>query len=280
TPTMKRISKIITPAFAAAWMLASCATVGGINLDDLEISPEEKFSSTIHFVSKLDDGAMGSTASDYTAVDSYFTTTLNKKAGSWLGIVERTDVTYSAGTMFNPGVGIAYDADRWSFFALQNISNKTVWEGATILFNDYTTSIGSIELGSGSRIYGFAPTMDGTRTDDDGSVNEVSLPIEYRYVRMSDASHVAALGGDNGALNTLKNQARNFLVVGTVKNGLESSLASVLAETDDSFVSEIVAGGTDYSIFVLYETRFWKLKSYDTVSLGSGITAYEIEMMW
>ncbi|MCD8073230.1 MAG: hypothetical protein LUE10_08750 [Alistipes sp.] len=277
---MKRISKIITPALAAAWILPSCATFGGMNLDDLEISPEEKFSSTIHFVSRLDDGAMGSAASDYSAVDSYFTTTLNKKAGSWLGIIERTDVTYSAGAMYNPGISIAYDADRWSFFALQNISNKTVWEGTTVLFNDYTTSIGSIDLGSGSRIYGFAPTMDGTRTDEDGSVNRVSLPIEYRYVRMSEASHVAALGGDNGALNTMKNQARNFLVVGSIKNGLESSLESTLAATDDSFVSEIVATGTGYSIFVLYEKRFWKLKSYETVSLGGGVTAYQIEMMW
>lgn len=285
---MKKILNVIL--LCSLGLFWSCdGDVDGVSLDNLTIYPSDEFSATIHFVSKLTDASIGSSDSDYAAINNYFASTLNKKNGSWMGIVERTDVTYSASYMSNRGVTLGDISDHWSFFALNKMSGLTSFEGSTVLFNAPSTSIISYELGTDSRIYAFSPTMEGLRTNEDGTTTAVSFPIYLRYGRIETASNVsaflgsdAAFVGSEGVFKELRGDAMNMLLVGTVKSNLFSSLESGVTQLDPDFRVVAVSGteSKDYTVFLLFEKRFWQLDECSSTSLGNGVEAYSISVNW
>ncbi len=91
---------------------------------------------------------------------------------------------------------------------------------------------------------------------------------------------VNAFGGENGVMNTLKRENMNMLMIGTVKNDLLGALESAVQNTDGSFKVYNVASGSAYTIFMLAEERFWGFTDVAPISVGNGIEAYTINVMW
>ena len=98
--------------------------------------------------------------------------------------------------------------------------------------------------------------------------------------RLSDVMQLSAFGGEEGVMNLLKRENMNLLMIGTVKNDLFGSLEQSVASADPSFKVYKVAAGSEYSVFMLAEERFWGFTGVDTESLGNGIEAYSINVMW
>lgn len=71
-----------------------------------------------------------------------------------------------------------------------------------------------------------------------------------------------------------------LLMIGTVKNDLLGALESAVQNTDGSFKVYNVASGSAYTIFMLAEERFWGFTDVAPISVGNGIEAYTINVMW
>ena len=127
--------------------------------------------------------------------------------------------------------------------------------------------------------------MEGTRTDKDenGAVTgtvDIAYDINFRTVRFETNKQINAFGGENGVMNTLKRENMNMLMIGTVKNDLLGALESAVQNTDGSFKVYNVASGSAYTIFMLAEERFWGFTDVAPISVGNGIEAYTINVMW
>ena len=102
------------------------------------------------------------------------------------------------------------------------------------------TTPGATPSGSGCYVTGFAPTLNGTRTDkdEDGNVTgttNVSFAISFNTARFENADQINAFGGKNGVLSGLHYKKQNLLMIGTVKNDLLGALQSAAANTNEAF---------------------------------------------
>ena len=124
---------------------------------------------------------------------------------------------------------------------------------------------------------------DGIFTDENGTVTgtvDIAYDINFRTVRFETNEQINAFGGENGVMNTLKRENMNMLMIGTVKNDLLGALESAVQNTDGSFKVYNVASGSAYTIFMLAEERFWGFTDVAPISVGNGIEAYTINVMW
>ena len=99
-------------------------------------------------------------------------------------------------------------------------------------------------------------------------------------MRFETNEQIGAFGGENGTMNKLKRENMNMLMIGTVKNDLYGSLESAVKGTDASFNVYNIATGSAYTIFMLAQERFWDFTSVSSTSVGNGIEAYAINVMW
>ena len=109
---------------------------------------------------------------------------------------------------------------------------------------------------------------------------DIAYDINFRTVRFETNKQINAFGGENGVMNTLKRENMNMLMIGTVKNDLLGALESAVQNTDGSFKVYNVASGSAYTIFMLAEERFWGFTDVAPISVGNGIEAYTINVMW
>lgn len=242
--------------------------------------PSDKFKAQIQFVTRLTDGALAGNDADYTAIDNYMVTTLEGRGKSWLTVLDRADGANLPETMQT-----ALNTKRWTAFAFNRIVNKTSYQGSMLYFNAPTTEVKGTPCGSGCFITSFAPTLNGTRSDkdEDGNVTgttDVSFTVSFNTARFENSDQINAFGGKNGVLSALHYKKQNLLMVGTVKNDLFGALQSAAANTNERIQVYEVAKGAAYTLFMLADSRFWGFTDVKATSLGNGIEAYGINVMW
>ena len=162
--------------------------------------PSDKFKAEIQFVSRLTDGALAGSDADYAAIDNYMVNTLEGRGKSWLTVLDR-----AAGANLPKTMQTALNTKRWTAFAFNRIANKSSYQGSMLYFNGPTTEVKGTPSGSGCYVTGFAPTLNGTRTDkdEDGNVTgttNVSFAISFNTARFENADQINAFGGKNGVL--------------------------------------------------------------------------------
>ena len=133
--------------------------------------PSDKFNAEIQFVTRLTDGALAGSDADYAAIDNYMVNTLEGRGKSWLTVLDRADGANLPKTMQT-----ALNTKRWTAFAFNRIANKSSYQGSMLYFNGPTTEVKGTPSGSGCYVTGFAPTLNGTRTDKDEDGNYNRLP--------------------------------------------------------------------------------------------------------
>ena len=96
------------------------------------------------------------------------------------------------------------------------------------------------------------------------------------------ADQIAAFGGRNGILRSCYDRTMSLLMIGTVKNDLFAQLESAAKSAAGSYEFKVinVAAGSQYTIFMLTEERFWGLNGVEAKSLSNGVSAYDISVMW
>ena len=154
--------------------------------------PSDKFKAEIQFVSRLTDGALAGSDADYAAIDNYMVNTLEGRGKSWLTVLDRADGANQPKTMQT-----ALNTKRWTAFAFNRIANKSSYQGSMLYFNGPTTEVKGTPSGSGCYVTGFAPTLNGTRTDkdEDGNVTgttNVSFAISFNTARFENADQINA----------------------------------------------------------------------------------------
>jgi hypothetical protein len=267
--------------FACLMMLTtmvSCFEDKPVTMESLEVWPSDKFVTQIHFVSKLTNAAMGTSEADYAAINTYFTNTLNSKQGSWLGIIDRTDVTYDATNQQNAILKSALDSKHWTYLAFNRISGGNKFEGSTLFLNSPVIGSTTYKIADDCFIAGPTLTMEGLRDDD----VKISFDMYFRTVRFETSAHITAFGGEDGVMLKMKKDYMNFVLIGTIKKDLIATLQTTVSNTDDAFKFTIVEGteNADYAIFVLAEEHFWGYQNATVTSLANGINAYTINLNW
>ena len=259
---MKNIQKYLAALLAlamAAPVFTGCSDDYEYSLSAVVAKPSDKFNARIQFVSRLSDGALITGDADYTALNNYMVNTLKSREEAWLTVFDRSD-----NANLDKVMQISINTYRWTAFAFNGLTNRTTYKGSTLFFNQPTRSVKATACGKGCYVTGFSPLMEGTRTDKDENGTVTGT----------------AFGGENGVMNTLKRENMNMLMIGTVKNDLLGALESAVQNTDGSFKVYNVASGSAYTIFMLAEERFWGFTDVAPISVGNGIEAYTINVMW
>ena len=128
--------------------------------------------------------------------------------------------------------------------------------------------------------------MEGTRTDKDenGTVTgtvDIAYDINFRTVRFETNEQINAFGGENGVMNTLKREKYEHA---DDRHGQERPARSARNRQyrirTVRFKVYNVASGSAYTIFMLAEERFWGFTDVAPISVGNGIEAYTINVMW
>lgn len=277
--TKKYLAAMLALALAVP-VFTGCSDDYEYSLSSVSAKPSDKFNAKIQFVSRLSDGALVTGDADYTALNNYMVNTLNSREEAWLTLFDRSDNANLSKVM-----EISLNTYRWTSFAFNGLTNRTTYKGSTLFFNQPTRLVKATACGRGCYVTGFSPLMEGTRTDKDesGAVTgtvDIAYDINFRTVRFETADQINAFGGEEGVMNTLKRENMNMLMIGTVKNDLFGSLESAVQSTDGSFKVYNIAAGSAYTIFMLAEERFWGFTDVSTASLGNGIEAYTINVMW
>lgn len=273
----KRYLSIVLALALAAPAFTGCDNdLEEYSTDSTIAPPSDIYNAEIQFVTRLTDGALATSASDYTAIDNYMVGTLKGKEKSWLTILDRVD-----GADLTKTMQTALNTKRWTAFAFNRIANRTSYEGSMLYFNGPTTQVKGIPAGS-TYITGFAPTMKGTRTDkdEDGNVKgttDISFDITFYTARFENAEQINAFGSVLGGMHYGK---QNLMMIGTVKNDLFGTLQSAAQNAVSKIAITEVAKGSAYTIFMLADARFWGLTNVTSSSLGNGIDAYAINVMW
>ncbi len=282
---MKNIKKYLVLVLAlgiASPLFTGCNDDDKSQFDTISVKPSERFNTKIYYVSRLSDAALAASDADYTSV-SAFVAKNTVANGSWLTLLDRTDAAIGNDNV-SKTLKIALDNKRWSALAFNRIADKTKFEGSTLLFNTYTTSMKGYQVAADCFVTGFTPKMLGTRADTDeaGEVTyaNVSFKVNFRTARFSSDAQIAAFGGAEGVMNQLKKENMNFLMVGTVKSDLLAKLTDAVHGTDASSVVSPIVTDKDYTLFLLAEKRFWAFKSVETEQLSAGLNAYTINIMW
>ena len=120
---------------------------------------------------------------------------------------------------------------------------------------------------------------------EDGEVTatkDISFDVNFLTARFETADQISAFGGKNGILRSCYDRNMSLLMIGTVKNDLFAQLESAAKSAAGSYEFKVfnVAAGSQYTIFMLTEERFWGFNGVETKSLTGGISAYNISVMW
>lgn len=276
---MKIVKYIVKPLLylLVALLVFSCDSDDDTVMSGMTASVSDKFEAKIQFISNLKDEALIKNSSDFASVNDYY---LKNQDKSWLTILDRADNSELSNIMT-----IAMNTNRWTSFAFNKLKDRNTYEGSMLFHNEPTRSVNSHVLGKGAYVTGFSPLMRGTRTDIDEDGNEmdkveVSFNINFYTAKFNTQEQIDSFSGEGGVMNILKRKHMNLIMIGTIKNNLFDSLKSKVLETDDTFQVKTLEIGSEYTIFMLNEERFWGFRDLKKVSLTPQISSYEISVKW
>lgn len=277
--TVKRYLPVFLSFVAAASLFAGCNNGLDEYPSDAPIpAPSDKFTTTVQFVSSLDGNAFGSS---YTAFNEYLANLGGEKP--WMTILDRAD----NGNLSAALTG-AFDATRWTAFAFNKIENKTSYQGSMLYFNSCITGATGRPSGEGCYVTKVKTALNGVRTDKDenGEITgqtDVSFDVDFLTARFETADQLSAFGGKNGVLRSFYNESMPVLMIGTVKNDLFAQLKSAAESASGSYAFKVyeVAAGSQYTLFLLTEERFWGLmEPVNAQPLAGNVKVYNIGVMW
>lgn len=242
-------------------------------------APSDKFTTNVQFVSLLSDASLGTGYIDYlNALDD---------KNTWMTIIDRVDDGNQSAVM-----KAAWDTERWMTFAFNKMANKKA-EGSMLYLgpwgtlNTYITGSTGVPTGSGCYVTEVKTKLAGIRSDKgEGGVvtgtKDVSFDANFLTARFETADQIAAFGGRNGILRSFYDQTMSLLMIGTVRNDLFAQLESAAQSASGSYALKVinVAAGSQYTIFMLTEERFWGFNGVETKPLTGGISVYNINVMW
>ena len=242
-------------------------------------APSDKFTTNVQFVSLLSDASLGTEYVDYlNALDD---------KNTWMTIADRVDDGNQSAVM-----KAAWDTERWMTFAFNKMANKKaegsmLYMGSWGTLNTYITGAAGIPSGNGCYVTEVKTKLAGIRSEkgEDGEVTatkDISFDVNFLTARFETADQISAFGGKNGILRSCYDRNMSLLMIGTVKNDLYAQLESAAKSAAGSYEFKVfnVAAGSQYTIFMLTEERFWGFNGVETKSLTGGISAYNISVMW
>ena len=242
-------------------------------------APSDKFTTNVQFVSLLSDASLGTEYVDYlNALDD---------KNTWMTIADRVDDGNQSAVM-----KAAWDTERWMTFAFNKMANKKaegsmLYMGSWGTLNTYITGAAGIPSGNGCYVTEVKTKLAGIRSEkgEDGEVTatkDISFDVNFLTARFETADQISAFGGKNGKLRSCYDRNMSLLMIGTVKNDLFAQLESAAKSAAGSYEFKVfnVAAGSQYTIFMLTEERFWGFNGVETKSLTGGISAYNISVMW
>ena len=182
----------------------------------------------------------------------------------------------------------AFDATRWTAFAFNKIENRTSYQGSMLYFNSCITGATGRPSGEGCYVTQVKTALNGVRTDKDenGEVTgqtDVSFDVDFLTARFETAEQLSAFGGKNGVLRAFYAESMPVLMIGTVKNDLLQQLKSAAESASGSYAFKVyeVAAGSQYTLFLLTEERFWGLmEPVNAQPLAGNVKVYNIGVMW
>ena len=242
-------------------------------------APSDKFTTNVQFVSLLSDASLGTEYVDYlNALDD---------KNTWMTIADRVDDGNQSAVM-----KAAWDTERWMTFAFNKMANKKaegsmLYMGSWGTLNTYITGAAGIPSGNGCYVTEVKTKLAGIRSEkgEDGEVTatkDISFDVNFLTARFETADQISAFGGKNGILRSCYDRNMSLLMIGTVKNDLFAQLELAAKSAAGSYEFKVfnVAAGSQYTIFMLTEERFWGFNGVETKSLTGGISAYNISVMW
>ena len=242
-------------------------------------APSDKFTTNVQFVSLLSDASLGTEYVGYlNALDD---------KNTWMTIADRVDDGNQSAVM-----KAAWDTERWMTFAFNKMANKKaegsmLYMGSWGTLNTYITGAAGIPSGNGCYVTEVKTKLAGIRSEkgEDGEVTatkDISFDVNFLTARFETADQISAFGGKNGILRSCYDRNMSLLMIGTVKNDLFAQLESAAKSAAGSYEFKVfnVAAGSQYTIFMLTEERFWGFNGVETKSLTGGISAYNISVMW
>ncbi len=266
---MKKIRLILSSVLVASAALVTFSCSGSGNDPDNPDKPATTTSAGIlPFITRLSDGTLMTSDADFTAVDNYIGGLKN------VGFIflDRAD---GAGVSYVHK--LTYKRNIWSYFAAGKQAGET-FQGGYGIFYKPTRAISSHASGSGAYMSGVASSLTGVITRPDGSQKVVDVDMKFYAARFDTQAQVSAFG--SSTFNAVKNENKNFVAIGTVKNDLFASLQEAVKAADSAYNVLEVEKGSAYTIYMIAGTRYWGLNGVEKKSVGNGIDSYEINLMW
>lgn len=268
---MKKIGLMMSSLLLASAALMTFSCSGSSNEPD---KPGPKPNSTtsagiLPFITRLSDGVLMTSEADFNAVDSYIGG-LKDVGFIFLDRADGAGVSYVH--------KMTYKRNIWSFFAVGKQAGETFQGGYGIYYKNPSRTLKSHQSGIGAYMTGVPAPLTGVITRADGTKKVVDVDMKFYTARFETESQVNAFG--SSTFTAVRNENKNFIAIGTVKNDLFASLQNAVKTADSAYSVTEVAKGSAYTIYMIAGARYWGLNGVEKKSVASGIDSYEINLMW
>ena len=261
-------------SIAAIFAVAGCAEKGDGGGYD---GPSVATSAKLHFISRLSDDALFASDADADAVGDYIGTAMNGDDVT-VAFLDRTDMSGAA-----DAAQILLDTRKWSSFIALGQTGAEDFDVTTFVFNEPAELVTAYQIEQGCYVSGRSVELSGTLTnyDDNGDVTNVravTTTVPLFSCRLNSQEQVTAFS--SVTMTDLRSASQNFMLVGTVKNDLLASLQEEVPAANSGYTAVQVAAGPDYTIFLLFATRYWGYNGVEETSVAGDVTAYAVDFAW
>lgn len=245
-------------------MLFQVVQISPVGSPDEE-KPTNGTSAKIKFVSTLSDASLLS-SSNKDVISSYVEDELSD--GKTIVLLDRTDqagVSYAAEIMKT--------TEKFSAFVVHSQNGTDDFDVSTLVFNSPADKITGYPITSDCYTVGLSVNLVGTFKG-----NEVKVAVPFHYCQINSQEQVTAFASET--FSKLYAVGQNFFVLGTVKNELFAGLQSTITSVDSKYTVTEVKAGPDYTIFLLFATRYWGYNGVEETSVAGDVTAYAVDFAW
>ena len=269
----------VTKYFAGALMVLSAIVFTGCS-DKSDGSPDKGKPSTqtsakIQFVSTLTDATLLSSSNTET-IENYIKNTLSD--GKTIVLLDRTDQAGVADI-----AKMMQNTKKFSAFVVHSQNSTADFDVSSIIFNTPSANIAGYQITSDCYVNGLDADLGGTvkNLDAEGNItnsNDVTVSVPFYSCRFDTQEQINAF--TSNVLGQMKTANVKNIIIGTVSNSLFETLKTAVPSADSAYSVAEVKAGTDYTIFMLYQTRYWGYNGVTETSVASGITAYSVDIAW
>lgn len=270
-----RVCKYFACALIAlpAIIFTGCSDKSGGSPD--KGKPSTQTSAKIQFVSTLTDASLLS-ASNTETIENYIESTLAD--GKTIILLDRTD---QAGVV--DMAKMMQRTKKFSAFVIHSQNSMTDFDLSSIIFNTPSDNIVGYKIESDCYVTGLSVDLGGTvkNLDAEGNItnsNDVTVSVPFYSCRFDTQEQINAF--TSNVLGQMKTANVKNIIIGTVSNSLFETLKTAVPSADSAYSVAEVKAGTDYTIFMLYQTRYWGYNGVTETSVASGITAYSVDIAW